>query len=129
MAERTPEMQRYSEIVAQIKKLEAERDKLKETLIEQFNDAEEEFENISFSSFKQVKFNQPNLFKWVKDNFPDHLEACRGDTIDLSKLEELQALGHINYDEMPEENFTVQEINKIIVSQPKKGVKFKPNES
>ncbi len=121
MADLTNAMSEYVRITKEIKQLETKQKEFRKEAIEEFTmNPDVSFDGLSMSSYDQIKFIQTELFNWVKENFPEHLEACRKDEIDEEKLETLIAQRKILFDDMPRELYTITPIVKLNLPRGKK---------
>lgn len=120
MADLTKAMAEYVSITKEIKALEVKQKALKKEAVQEFKENPDiDFKGLSLSSYDQIKFVQTEFFNWVKNNFPEHLEACRKDEIDEEKFETLVAQRKIVYDELPQELYTITPIVKLNIPRGK----------
>lgn len=118
--EPTESMKAYIDIDRQIKALDAQKKKLRPGVLKEFKDNPDIlFEGITMSKVEKIDFIYPNFYNWVKENFPEHLQAVTKKQIDEEEFGKLHALGEIEYEEIPEDLYSYKEEFRITVRKVK----------
>lgn len=117
----TKEMAEYAENDTLIKEKTERNKELKETIIAQKKRLGKEFRGLSVTEVNQRNFKESAFYEWVRSiASPYHLAQMTIKTIDMKKFHELEALGKIGYDEIPEEVFDLVPQWRLQVSRPRK---------
>lgn len=117
----TPAMREYVRLDAEIEKLEAEKETIRESVLKEFQDnPDTKFKGITHSVAQKVHIYKDKFFEWVKENWPDKLDRCRADIIDEEKFTKLHLSGEIEYDEIPPEVYSYKQVDTIRITSKRK---------
>lgn len=114
----TPQMARYIEIDAIEKSLKAEKEDLRASLFNQLSEGR--YDGISYSSRRDIRLKKEPFYAWVEKSWPGAVRDLTVNEIDPEKFERAYVLGHIVYDEIPEECYSDTEINVISIAANRK---------
>jgi len=98
---KTKDMQEYTAIDAEIKKLLKRKQELRESVIKDLLRDPEGFEGLNISKKQIVSWLDDEFYNWVREEFPEYVENVTKKTIDYEKFEDLVKQGKIVYNGIP----------------------------